>query len=97
MNKRIQPRMWWGATAMLVVTMSVAGGAEKASDPAKKPYPLDTCVVSGEKLGGGGMKTYTFIHEGQEVKLCCKPCLRDFRKDPAKYMKKIQEAREKKG
>ena len=64
--------------------------AEKKDEKAK-PYPLQTCVVSGEKLGGM-CKEYVFTHEGQEVKLCCKSCLKDFKKDPAKYMKKIQEA-----
>jgi len=64
--------------------------AEKKDEKAK-PYPLQTCVVSGEKLGGMG-KEYVFTHEGQEIKLCCKSCLKDFKKDPAKYMKKIQEA-----
>ena len=63
---------------------------EKKADQAK-PYPLKICVVSGEKLGGMG-KEYVFTHEGQEVKLCCKSCLKEFKKDPAKYMKKIQEA-----
>jgi YHS domain-containing protein len=69
--------------------------ADKKDDKGKKPYPLDTCVVSGEKLGEGGMKTYTFTHEGQEVKLCCKSCMKDFKKDPAKYVKKIEEAQAK--
>jgi hypothetical protein len=68
-----------------------AFAADKKDDKGNKPYPLETCVVSGEKLGGMG-KEYVFTHEGQEVKLCCKSCLKDFKKDPAKYMKKIQEA-----
>jgi len=65
--------------------------AVEKKDEKAKPYPLQTCVVSGEKLGGMG-KEYVFTHEGQEIKLCCKSCLKDFKKDPAKYMKKIQEA-----
>ena len=62
-----------------------------------KPFPesLKTCVVSGEKLGDHG-KPYVFTHEGQEVKLCCKDCLKDFKKEPAKYMTKIKEAEGKK-
>jgi len=56
-----------------------------------KPYPLDTCVVSGEKLGGSMGDPYVFVQDGQEVKLCCKSCLKDFTKEPAKYLKKIQE------
>jgi YHS domain-containing protein len=64
--------------------------AEKKNDKAKA-YPLDKCVVSDEKLGEMG-KPYVFKHEGQEVQLCCKSCLKDFKKDPAKYIKKIEEA-----
>ena len=67
--------------------------AEQKAEKAK-PYPLETCVVSGEKLGSMG-KPYVFTHEGQEIKLCCKDCLKDFKKEPAKYMKKIEEAQKK--
>ena len=35
---------------------------------------------------------YVFVHEGREIKLCCKSCLKDFKKDPAKYIKKIEAA-----
>lgn len=61
---------------------------------AAKPYPLKTCIVTDEKLGDHG-KPYTFIHEGQEIQLCCDGCLEDFKKEPAKYTKKIAEAQKK--
>ena len=61
-----------------------------------KPYPLSTCLVSDEKIGADpGMKPYTFVHVGREVKLCCKSCLKDFKKDTAKYMAKIEAAEKK--
>ena len=64
----------------------------KAGDPAPagkvKPYPLSTCIVSGEKLGDMG-EAYVFTYEGQEIKLCCKSCKKDFDKDPKKYLKKL--------
>jgi hypothetical protein len=78
-------------TTALLATPFLAGAAD-AKKP--KPYPLDTCVVSGEKLDSMG-KPYVFTHEGQEIKLCCKNCLKDFKKEPAKYMKKIQEGEKK--
>jgi YHS domain-containing protein len=34
-------------------------------------------------------KPYTFVHEGQEIKLCCKDCLADFKKEPSKYLSKL--------
>ena len=61
---------------------------DKAKDSKPKPYPLQTCVVTDEKLGEHG-KPYVFTHAGQELKLCCKGCLKDFKKEPAKYTKKI--------
>ena len=66
-----------------------ANHTEKTSDKKAKPYPLDKCIVSDEKLGEHG-KPYVFTHEGQEIKLCCKDCLKDFKKEPAKYLKKLE-------
>ena len=56
-----------------------------------KPYTLKTCVVSGDKLGEMG-KPFVYEYKGREIKFCCKGCLKDFNKDPAKYIKKIEEA-----
>ena len=60
-------------------------------DVQVKPDKLTTCPVSGEKLGEMG-KPYVFTYQGQEVKLCCSGCKKDFHKEPAKYVKKIQDA-----
>ena len=61
--------------------------------PAKpKPDLLATCPVSGEKLGGDMGKPYVFVYQGQEIKLCCSGCKKDFDKDPAKYVTKIRAA-----
>ena len=68
--------------------------ADKKDDKKAKPYPLTKCVVSDEKLGDMG-DPYVFTQDGQEVKLCCKSCLKDFKKDTAKYMKKIAAAEKK--
>ena len=72
-----------------------AASPATGSAAATKPYPLQTCVVSGEKLGSMG-EPVVFVHEGQEIKLCCKECLKDFKADPAKYTKKIEEAQKNK-
>jgi hypothetical protein len=81
-------------TAALIVSFCAAPLAGFAADKKSekpKPYPLKTCVVTDEKLGDMG-DAYVFVHEGREIKLCCKSCLKDFKKDPAKYLKKIDEA-----
>lgn len=75
-------------------SFSVFAAEDKAAAKAK-PYPLKTCVVSDEPLGGDHGEPYTFVHQGQEIKLCCKPCLKDFNKEPAKYLKKIEAGQKK--
>ena len=65
-----------------------AGNENAASAEAVKPYPLETCIVSDEKLGEMG-KPVVFVYQGQEIKFCCKSCRPKFDKDPAKYLKKI--------
>jgi len=77
--------------AALSVSFLAAPLVSIAADAKAKPYPLKTCVVSGEKLGEMG-KPYVFTHEGRKIQLCCKSCLKDFKKEPAKYVKKIEEA-----
>jgi YHS domain-containing protein len=81
-------------TLALLVSFCAAPMAGLAADKKSekpKPYPLKTCVVTDEKLGEMG-DAYVFTHEGREIKLCCKSCLKDFKKDPAKYIKKLEEA-----
>ena len=76
------------ALCSLFALASFAVPAFAADAPA---YPLQTCVVSGEKLGSMG-KSYVHTFEGREVQFCCKACMKDFNKDPQKYLKKIDEA-----
>lgn len=80
------------------LSLAVVSGAFAADEkPAKvKAYPLKTCVVSDEKFGGDMGDPYIFTHEGREVKLCCKGCLKDFNKEPAKYIKKMEAVEKKK-
>lgn len=64
-------------------------GSLTSCGPKAKPYRLNTCPISGNKLGAHG-DPYVFVRDGQEVKLCCEPCLDDFNKDPAKYLAEIE-------
>lgn len=82
------------ALAYLSAPFTAMAADKKDSDA--KAYPLDTCIVSDEKLGGEMGEPYVFVHKGQEIKLCCKPCQKDFNKNPAKYLKKIEKTDKKK-
>jgi len=77
--------------ALAVVVLASASFAQAKAENAK-PYPLKTCVVSGEKLDGDMGKPYVFTYQGREIKLCCNSCLKDFNKEPAKYIKKLEAA-----
>jgi len=65
-----------------------AGGGTAGAAGATKAYPLDVCIVSGEKLGSMG-EPVVLQHAGQEIKLCCKSCKPDFEKEPAKFLGKL--------
>ena len=80
------------AAATLVAAVAFITGCQSASSgstAAVRPYTSDKCPVSGEKLGEMG-EPVVFVYQGQQVKLCCKNCRKDFDKDPAKYLSKIQ-------
>ena len=87
------------AAALLVVSTTVRADGTNSVAPAKPvPYPLTTCIVSGEKLGGDMGDPIVFIYQdkakgiNQEVKFCCPMCKPKFIKEPDKYMKIILDA-----
>jgi len=46
------------------------------------------CPVTGEELGA---KTATLKYKGKTIGLCCPMCIKKFKSDPEKYMKKLSE------
>ena len=60
----------------------------------KASYPLENCVISGEKIdeAGSDMEPVDYVHGTRLVRFCCKSCVKDFGQDPAKYMATIDEA-----
>ena len=80
-----------GTGVMLAVIALASAGAAEGTTAKPKPYPLTTCIVSGEKLGGDMGAPYVFTYQGREIKLCCKDCKKKFDKEPAMYLKKLDE------
>lgn len=62
----------------------------RAADEVK-PYALDYCLYSKDKLGDMGKPT-SEVYEGQEIKFCCKDCEKAFDKDRAAGLKKYEAA-----
>ena len=92
----------WKSISLLALVVGVAGSsvtnaADKAADKKDavkaKPYPLKVCIVADDKLDHD---TYAFVYQGQEFKLCCESCKKDFDKAPTKFVKKLADATAKK-
>lgn len=48
------------------------------------------CPISKEKIGAMGAAV-PVVYKGKIINLCCTGCSKDFAKDPAKYMKIVNE------
>jgi len=63
-------------------------GAAEVKAKAPVGEPQTTCPVMGNKI----VKTIYADHEGKRVYFCCAACVDAFKKDPAKYVKKLEDA-----
>src|SRR5207244_13438341 len=82
------------AALVLGVAGLRAAAADQSDKPAKKEdakkedakKPINTkCPVQGDDIDPDVTTTY----KGKTVAFCCKDCIKDFKKDPEKYMKQI--------
>jgi len=69
--------------ATLLLTLAITAHAADV-----KPYTLKTCLVSGNELGTMG-KPITKVYGSQEIKFCCKPCIKKFEANPTKFLGKL--------
>ena len=77
----------------LILLSSILLGAGSVS-AASSSYPLKTCIVTGSKLGSMGA-IVTKVYEGQEIKFCCKPCVKKFDKEPVRFVAQLKAAQKK--
>jgi YHS domain-containing protein len=70
------------------MTAKAAGSAEASAKQAA--YPIDYCIVSGEKLEKGKIVTKTY--DGRQIEFCCNQCPKAFEKNPQKFTKKLDDA-----
>jgi len=82
--------------AVFALSLAFAVSTVRADSAVPKTYPLKKCVVSDEKLGEHGKPIKVTAPDGTDVWLCCKDCMKDFKKDPAKYAKMVKDAAPKK-
>ena len=80
--------MWRKAIVVVAVVVGlVVGGYALAADSSGKGGPQTTCPVMGGKID---KNVYT-DYQGKRIYFCCSGCPDDFKKDPDKYMKKLEE------
>lgn len=65
---------------------------QAAAEAQRADYPLETCVVSGDELGGAMGDPVEVVFAGRLVRLCCEGCKGPFNDNPHSYLKKLDEA-----
>ncbi len=63
---------------------------ESAQEWAGEPYTLETCAASGRPIDVKGTPQ-TVRFAGRELKFCCKGCADYVKKDPGKFLGKVDE------
>jgi len=99
-NRLCRPVICGLVLAALIAIPSIirADGTNSVAATKPVPYPLDTCIISGDKFGGDMGPPIVFIYQdaakdiNQEIKFCCPMCKPKFLKDPDTYMKTIKAA-----
>jgi YHS domain-containing protein len=75
----------------LLIIGSHLMAADQATQNAPTPYPFDTCLIAGSALDSMG-GPYVHVHEGQELKFCCRGCLPAFQDNVAQHMARVRAA-----
>ncbi len=82
-----------GLVAMLAATGSMGqamqgmtGDTAKTAAHAKKLKPQATCPVTGDPIN----KKLYVDHKGKRIYVCCPMCIDSVKKDPEKYVKKLE-------
>ena len=71
------------AVLTLLAALFASGLAWAVEKPAK---PQTTCPIMGGKID----KSLYVDHEGKRIYVCCPGCIAEIKKDPAKYVKKLE-------
>ena len=85
---KTNPVRFFAISLLLGLLMSQAASVVAAEEKRPQPYPLKTCLVTDNALGSMG-KILTKSYRGQEVKFCCKPCIKKFDAAPSRYLQKL--------
>lgn len=76
-----------GMLPLLVIGMFLIGSTVLLTDVHAKGAPQANCPVMGNPIN----KDYHVDYQGKRVYFCCAACPDEFKKDPARYMKKLKQ------
>ena len=71
------------AVILALALIAFVGGSLWAADPK----PQTECPVLGGKID----KSVYADYQGKRIYFCCEGCDKEFKKDPEKYLKKMQD------
>jgi YHS domain-containing protein len=78
----------FAATPAPALAADTKSKIENQKSEMPKPYPLKVCLVTDSDLDSMGDEI-SFVYQGQEIKICCKPCEKKFLRSPEKYLAKL--------
>jgi YHS domain-containing protein len=91
------------AIVTMICAACIGGGAfvfaaDKAPDKPKTPTTKPTTKPSGpvnkfcavEGKGHDVDPKVTYVYKGKTIGFCCSDCIDEFKKDPEKYVKKME-------
>ena len=75
-----------------ITAQKVTGEVQAPAADVIKPIEVGNtfCPISGDKVGQMG-EIVKQEYKGKIYNFCCKMCLKDFNKDPEKYIKALEE------
>ena len=65
---------------------------QAAADAQRESYPMTDCVVAQHSIEDGEDPTEVVVG-GRLIRLCCPSCLEELVRNPAEYVKMVDEAR----
>lgn len=68
------------------------GGGKAADEPAATGEKTDRKVQTTCPVMGGAINRNTYVdHDGKRIYVCCRGCIEAIKKDPAKYIKVLED------
>lgn len=85
MKTKLRPLL---IATLMGLSLSACSSSAPATSTGVKPYPIEKCLVTDNDLDSMG-GPITKVYNGQEIKFCCKPCIKKFEANQAKYLAKL--------